>query len=56
MLLLMVMLSRWYMRRYKAMSELWEIEMHWLEKHRQVIIKSIKPINFRLFKRRGALS
>ncbi len=45
----MLMISRWYMRRYKAASALWQKEMHWLEKHRHVLM------NLRLFRRRTAL-
>lgn len=49
MILLMLMISRWYMRRYKAASELWQKEMHWLEKHRYVLM------NLRLLRRKTVI-
>ncbi len=50
MILLMLMISRWYMRRYKAASELWHKEMHWLEKHRYVLM------NLKLLRRKTVIA
>lgn len=49
MIVLMVLISRWYMRRYKAAAELWDKEIHWIQKQR-IVLRSLG-----LFRKKTAL-